>query len=225
MPTLFQRMKKVIFGVSSGGFTMIELLVVIAVIGILAVALLATLNPLEQIRKGRDTRTRSDSSQLASAIERYNASLGYFPWQATEDEDLTVGSADIAFIQINGGGSVAGCTLTDCTIAGILEILTDTNEVKTGFIDRVTAATYNDPYLYYNDEVTGAAVEVCYTPESNTFGREAFDRCKSGSWGSDFETAAFCASGTCPCPDAAAQSGYSTLSFDPADSDEMICTP
>ena len=35
------------------GFTMIELLVVIAVIGILAVALLATLNPLEQIRKGR----------------------------------------------------------------------------------------------------------------------------------------------------------------------------
>src|SRR3989339_1192788 len=84
------------------GFTMIELLVVIAVIGILAVALLATLNPLEQIRKGRDTGTRADASQLISALERYNASIGYFPWEGRQanpqaitfaNGDLTSGAA------------------------------------------------------------------------------------------------------------------------------------
>ena len=206
-------------------FTMIELLVVIAVIGILSVALLATLNPLEQIRKGRDTRTRADVSQLVSAIERYNASLGYFPWQSSEGEDLTSGPADIDFIQINGGGSVPNCSLTSCAIADVLEGLTDTNEVKSGFVDRLTSSSYNDIYLYYNDENTGASVTGCFQPESNTFSREAFDRCKTGSWGADFEDRVFCTSGTCPCPDAADQSGYSSLSFDPSDADEMISIP
>ncbi len=207
------------------GFTMIELLVVIAVIGILSVVLLATLNPLEQIRKGRDTRTRADVSQLASAVERYNASLGYFPWQASEGEDLTPAGADIDFIQLNGGGSVAGCTLADCTVVGVLSNLTDTNEVKAGFVDRVTGASYADVFLYYNDETTGATVTGCFTPESNTFSREAFDRCKSGTWGTDFSPSAFCASGSCACPDGASQAGYAALSFDPSDADEMICIP
>ena len=58
-------MKKLskIFSLSSkAGFTMIELLVVIAVIGVLAVAVLSSINPIEQINKGRDTRTRSDAA-------------------------------------------------------------------------------------------------------------------------------------------------------------------
>ncbi len=206
-------------------FTMIELLVVIAVIGILSVALLATLNPLEQIRKGRDTRTRADASELVSAIERYNASLGYFPWQSSEGENLTPGQADIDFIQINSGASVPNCSLTSCAISDILEGLTDTNEVKAGFISRITSSNYNNIYLYYNDENTGASVTACFKPESNTFSREAFDRCKSGSWGSDFEDVVYCTSGTCPCPDASDQAGYSSLSFDPNDADEMICLP
>lgn len=224
MPKLSRKLKSFV-GDSSGGFTMIELLVVIAVIGILAVALLATLNPLEQIRKGRDTRTRSDSSQLASALERYNASLGYFPWQAGEDEDLTAGVADLNLLAINASAVVPNCTVTSCVVEDILATLTDTNEVKSGFIDRITATSYNDMYLYYNDETTGSAVIVCFTPESNTFSREGFDRCKSGTWGADFESAAFCASGTCACPDFDSQSGYSLSSFSPTDADEMICIP
>ncbi|HIE41325.1 MAG TPA: type II secretion system protein [Candidatus Aenigmarchaeota archaeon] len=206
-------------------FTMIELLVVIAVIGILSVALLATLNPLEQIRKGRDTRTRADASQLVSAIERYNASLGYFPWQSSEGENLSTGAPDINFIQINGGGSVPNCSLISCAVADVLNELANTNEVKAGFIDRITSSSYNDVYLFYNDENTGASVTACFRPESNTFSREAFDRCKSGSWGNDFVNRVYCTTGTCPCPDAADQNGYSTLSFDPGDADEMICIP
>jgi len=209
------------------GFTMIELLVVIAVIGILAVALLSTLNPLEQIRKGRDTRTRSDVSQLISAGERYNASLGYFPWQASEGEDLAVGTPDIPFIQINGGGSVTGCSLADCTIAGVLNQLTTTNEVKSSFIDRLVAPTYADINLYYNDEDTGASVTGCFTPESNTFSREAFDRCKAGigSWGTIYSAFVY-DTGTVvrPCPDGDA-TAYAAASFDSSDADEMICLP
>lgn len=209
------------------GFTMIELLVVIAVIGILAVALLATLNPLEQIRKGRDTRTRSDSSQLTSAIERYNASLGYFPWQDGEGDDLAVGSEDIPFLQVNGGGSVAGCTLADCTVAGVLDQLTSTSEVKSSFIDRIVNASAADMYLYFDDENTGGSVITCFTPESNTFSREAFDRCAAGtgSWGTVFAAFAYDTGTTVrPCPDGDA-AAYSTASFDATDADEMICLP
>lgn len=205
------------------GFTMIELLVVIAVIGILAVALLATLNPLEQIRKGRDTRTRSDASQLISAIERYNASLGYFPWQASEGQDLAGASADIPFVAINGGATVTGCTLSTCTIDGILDQLTSTSEVKSSFIDRVTDSSYSDVDLYYDDEASGAAVYACFTPESNTFQREAFDRCKANTWGTDF-TGSVVYSATGPCPDGTAAQ-YATASFDATSVNEMICLP
>lgn len=207
---------------STHGFTMIELLVVIAVIGILAVALLATLNPLEQIRKGRDTRTRSDVAQLGSAIERFNASLGYFPWQATESEDLVPGSADIPFVAINSGFSIPGCTLTVCTIDGILANLTDTSEVKSGFIDRVVDVKYNDISLYFNDESTGASAIGCFDPESTTFSREAFDRCVNNSFGSDFLVVYGPGGDVCPDGDA---SSYAGAIFDPADADEMICLP
>ncbi len=63
------------------GFTMIELLIVITILGILAVAVLSAINPIEQINRGRDTGRQSDAEQLLSAIDRYNAFQGYFPWQ------------------------------------------------------------------------------------------------------------------------------------------------
>lgn len=198
------------------GFTMIELLVVIAVIGILAVALLSTLNPLEQIRKGRDTRTRADLSQLLGGIERYNASLGYFPWQASEGEDLVPGAPDVDFVQINGG------TLDDA-----LDELTSTSEVKSSFIDRVTGVSYADTYLFYDDETTGGSVIACFTPESQSFQREAYDRCAAGvtAWASDFNASGNIYSGAGKvCPDGDA-STYTPGGFDATSTDEMICLP
>lgn len=217
-----KKVREIIKGYDSG-FTMIELLVVIAVIGILAVALLATLNPLEQIRKGRDTRTRTDVAQLDSAIERYNASLGYFPWQSTESENLDVGVADVNFLQINAAVDLpVGCTLAVCTVAGMLATLTDTSEVKSGFIDRIVSVTYNDIFLYFNDESTGSSVIGCFTPESTTFSREAFDRCQADSYGSDFLPVY--APGLV-CPDGADATAYGALAFDPTSANEMICLP
>lgn len=211
------------------GFTMIELLVVIAVIGILAVALLATLNPLEQIRKGRDTRTRSDSSQLISALERYDASLGYFPWQSGESDEVVAASADIPFLVLSSDSLPAGTgTYAADPLAGRLAELTTTSEVKSSFIDRITGAAAKDIYLYYNDEVAGPAVTACFIPESSSFQKEAFDRCATGTWGSDFVAAtgisAFCTSAeACPCPQAASQATYPTTFV--GGTDEMICLP
>ncbi len=207
------------------GFTMIELLVVIAVIGILAVALLSTLNPLEQIRKGRDTRTRADMSQLVGSIERYNASLGYFPWQAAEGEDVNAGAADINFYAIGGSGGPDTILGSGETMDEALDRLTETSEVKSSFIDRVTSATYATTYLFYDDESTGGSVVACFTPESQSFQKEAFDRCKAGaaSWATDFVTEVYGVANH-PCPDGN-EGLYAAASFDTASTDEMICLP
>lgn len=207
------------------GFTMIELLVVIAVIGILAVALLSTLNPLEQIRKGRDTRTRADMSQLVGSIERYNASLGYFPWQASEGEDVNAGAPDINFYAVGGSGGSGTIVGSGETMDTALDRLTETSEVKSSFIDRVTGTTYPTTYLYYDDESTGGSVVACFTPESQSFQKEAFDRCKAGasSWATDFLPEVY---GTAdrPCPDGN-EGLYAAATFDTASTNEMICLP
>ena len=71
------------------GFTMIELLVVISVIGILAVAVLSSINPIEQINKGRDTRTRTDAAQLINAVDRYFSIQESYPWNDSNGSDWT----------------------------------------------------------------------------------------------------------------------------------------
>ena len=92
------------------GFTMIELLVVIAVIGVLAVAVLSSINPIEQINKGRDTGHRSDAAQLINAIDRYYAIHEIYPWNdATYNTLLTVSQPAITVFP---GGTPASCATT-----------------------------------------------------------------------------------------------------------------
>ena len=64
------------------GFTLIELLVVIGVLGILATGLLATIDPLEQFRKGADSNRRTTSLELVNALTRYYSVHGTFPWDS-----------------------------------------------------------------------------------------------------------------------------------------------
>lgn len=101
-------MKKM-FGIDDGGmpsgsqgFTLVELLIVIALIAILSVAVLATINPIEQANKARDSRVQNDAAEVMNAYERYYASNNNYPW--------------MAFADGNAGAPVVPYTLTDAVL-------------------------------------------------------------------------------------------------------------
>lgn len=159
---------------SSLGFTMIELLVVIAVIGVLAVAVLSSINPIEQINKGRDTRTRSDAAQLINAVDRYYAIHEVYPWNdntsdgtgAPADWGATVDPED----PFDFDGTQAGANWD------WIDILSDTAEVKEGFINRLKL----DSKLYtYKADGYNETMYTCFLPTSNAFQQEAAKNCEN----------------------------------------------
>jgi len=161
---------------SKKGFTLIELLIVIAVLGILAVAVLAAINPIEQINRSRDTGSRSDAEQLISAVDRYYASVGYYPWVTDADttdpitgwEEVTTTWVDDAGIPVQvlaklGSGETHG-----------------TGELKESFTTRITETDYNEVFVY-NGGDQGDSTYVCFLPKSDSFLKEAEKRCADGS--------------------------------------------
>jgi len=61
------------------GFTLIELLIVFALLAILAMVVLAAINPVEQLKKAKDTARKIYANELVRAIERYQAREGKNP--------------------------------------------------------------------------------------------------------------------------------------------------
>lgn len=169
------------------GFTMIELLIVIAVLGILAVAVLSAINPIEQINRSRDTGSRSDAEQLLSAIDRFYANQGYYPWrsgatdtadftaltQITEDSPAVTGAPECSMLErlSNGDAAVTGCVGAE--------------ELKTSFTTRITELDAggqpkaNPLYIYFEDG-PGHSVYICFAPKSGSFKTEAEKRCTDG---------------------------------------------
>lgn len=146
---------------SVAGFTMIELLVVIAIIGVLAVAVLAAMNPIEQINKGRDTTTETQIKEVLQASERYWAVNEMYPWNDTTAE------VNEAF-QINPNSPVEG------EWDWVNLKLQSTEEFKQGFWDK-----FNDRLGEYGivkvlDEDT---VYGCFRPQSAQFAERALLRC------------------------------------------------
>jgi len=172
-------MKKILPRIKSQlAFTMIELLIVIAILGILAVAVLAAINPVEQINRGRDTGTRSDAEQLLSAVDRFYAYKGYYPWQVSPND----GNDAQAWMAVD---SVAGWTdqgvTTECNVLDKLANGDDancdgTNEVKRSFVTKITEDDYNYLYVYTRGQ-SGDSVYVCFEPQSEGFRDEASERC------------------------------------------------
>lgn len=126
------------------GFTLIELLIVIALLGALAMGLLATIDPFEQLKKGRDTSTRNTTLEFYNAELRYYSTKGTFTWPT---------SSSFVASPINAMGS-------DITA------LVNAGELKNQFIQ--LAGTGNlAKILASSTSPTHAA--ACYKPESKSF--------------------------------------------------------
>jgi prepilin-type N-terminal cleavage/methylation domain-containing protein len=152
------------------GFTLVELLIVIALLGILATAVLAAINPLEQANRARDTRMRSDASQLLASIDRYFVSISEFPWQTVDpitydssDDAVNFSSAKLAIFGLcSSGGS--GCAADG--------VLITNNELKTEFRKRdfIKATDGEWSKLLYVGKEAGASSSVyaCFVPLSKS---------------------------------------------------------
>lgn len=176
MKTIFSNLKANLRTMAEngvGGFTMIELLVVIAVIGVLAVAVLSSINPIEQINKGRDTRTRSDAAQLINAVDRYYAIHEVYPWNTTVTGGYTavVTEPDEAFSFLAQG--TPGRDAWDW-----VDVLVSTAEVKAGFTNRLVQ---DDAVSVFKEGTTNATMYACFIPTSLAFKQEAADNCNDGT--------------------------------------------
>ena len=135
----------------SKGFTLIELLIVIALLGALAVGLLATIDPFEQLKKGRDTAQRNTVSELYNAVLRYYSIKGFFPWNTATSTAVTSGAVYTAFTS----------SINELVAVG---------ELKNRFQD--LAGTGNLGKIDVNSE-TSESASVCFMPESRSFQADA----------------------------------------------------
>lgn len=162
---------------AQAGFTMIELLVVIAVIGVLSVAVLSSINPIEQINKGRDTRARSDAATLINAVDRYFSIAEQYPWNTTSDTYDASGHEeyeDEFILDEIGSDSTDGSVDWD-----FLDILVENQEVKSGFVNRIRTDSRVNYYMQ-KSAGTNTTMYVCFAPSSNAFKQEAATRCAAG---------------------------------------------
>lgn len=153
------------------GFTLVELLIVIALLGVLAAAVLAAINPLEQANRARDTRMKSDASQLLAAIDRYYVASDHFPWYVVGGQ---TDNGPYGFVSAKTPG-VGLCNDTGCggTNYGALIL---NNELKSEFANRdfIKAADSAETDLLYigkgDSGTTEIAVSVyaCWVPRSKS---------------------------------------------------------
>ena len=162
--------------IARSGFTLVELLVVLAIIGILAVALLATINPIEQINRARDTATKADAAQLLDAMDRFYASHQCYPW------DWTVSTSSCASspTQFNsaGGGAPVIVSSTNGDMGTSLTNLVSANEIKPEFQAKLQSTYTSSTYGMWMSSTapsaaTGYLVHLSFVPVSQTYKQRA----------------------------------------------------
>lgn len=144
------------------GFTLIELLVVIGVLGILATGLLATIDPLEQFRKGTDSNSKTTALELENALIRYYAVHSTFPWDSVANGGAACnGGAAPAPTRVSLVGGISA--FNDC-----LTTLVSEGELKSTFPTQYTVLNK----LWAVDTTlansTAKSAAICYNPESKS---------------------------------------------------------
>ena len=162
------------------GFTLVELLIVIALLGVLAAAVLAAINPLEQANRARDTRMRSDASQLLAATDRYFVTQNEFPWVTSGDAINNDAAYGFANAQDDGVGI---CAAAGCAGSGNDGSLILNNELKTEFRNRDFAKATIDTEMLYVGKATGASSSIyaCWVPKSKSERQKADKTLSVGS--------------------------------------------
>lgn len=169
------------------GFTLVELLIVIALIAILSVAVLATINPIEQSNKAKDSTVQNDAAEVMNAYERYYTVKNTYPWMDS-DSSTTVTSADDAWLGWSNMMGAGLCTDSNVTSAIPTRVcdaynsrgsLISTDELKDSFLSKgYTSVATGEPnylssrmnYLLINKKATGEgnSVFVCYIPKAKS---------------------------------------------------------
>lgn len=140
--------------IPSAGFTLVEILIVIGVMGVLIAGLLAAIDPIEQINRAQDTSKKSVASELLGAFNRYYATHGDLPWEATDCE----GTDDYA-----AAGGLSVTSASPC----VDELETD-GELKEGFVAGLGSKA--DDLIVQSDSATN--VSICFLPDSKAIYNE-----------------------------------------------------
>ena len=163
------------------GFTLVELLIVIALIAILSVAVLATINPIEQSNKAKDSTVQNDAAEVMNAYERYYANAQSYPWMlygttklSVEDatllrsDSLGFGLCDIGTTDSEPGATSVACSVTSTTPGELIK----SDELKTSFVGKDefrTVGTNDENGLWlYKQAGSGGGLYVCYVPKAKS---------------------------------------------------------
>lgn len=126
------------------GFTLIELLIVVATLGLLIVVVVVTINPIEQIKKARDTSTLNTASELLGAIIRSATTTNKSPLE-TEAKGVVISLPE-------------GQKIVSAVVTG--------GELKSSFQDTTKNMRNN---LYLTGKVDLASLYLCFVPESESY--------------------------------------------------------
>lgn len=165
------------------GFTLVELLIVIALIAILSVAVLATINPIEQANKAKDSTVQNDAAEVMNSYERYYANAQAYPWMkygavpATVETAMLLRSDTVGFGVCSAGSlsdeptmQSSACSDTDATPG----LLVSTDELKPAFVIKdefktvVSDAHPENALWLYKAQGSGGSVYVCYIPKAKS---------------------------------------------------------